>query len=48
MRDEEVEDLAGVESLVARKDVEVEAGAEEQTSLKKGGAEDSAAVGTSV
>jgi hypothetical protein len=29
MRDEEVEDLAGLESSVARKDAAVEAGAEE-------------------
>jgi hypothetical protein len=29
MRDEEVEDLAGLESSAAQKDAEVEAGAEE-------------------
>jgi hypothetical protein len=39
MRDEEVEDLAGLERSVARKDAAVETGAEEQSSLKEGGAE---------
>jgi hypothetical protein len=39
MRDEEVKDLAGLESSVARKDAEVEVGAEEQSSLIKGSAE---------
>jgi hypothetical protein len=38
MRDEEVEDLTGLESSVTRKDVEVEMGAEEQSSNKEGGA----------
>jgi hypothetical protein len=47
MRDEEVEDLTGLESSVARKDAEVEARAEEQSLLKKGGAEDPVAAGTS-
>jgi hypothetical protein len=46
-RDKEVEDLAGLESSVARKDVEVEAGAEEQSSLAKVDVEDPTAVGTS-
>jgi hypothetical protein len=47
MTDEEVEDLVGLESSVARKDAEVEARVEEQSSLKKGGVENPAAVGTS-
>jgi hypothetical protein len=38
MRDEEVEDLIGLESSVARKDAEVETGAKEQSSNKEGGA----------
>jgi hypothetical protein len=33
MRDEEVEDLAGLETLVARNDAKVETGVEEQSSL---------------
>ena len=47
MRDEEVEDLAGLESSVARKDAAVEAGAEEQSLLQEGGAEGPAAAGAS-
>ena len=39
MRDEEVEDLAGLEGSTARKDDAVEAGAEEQSLLQGGGAE---------
>ena len=46
MRDEEVEDLAVLESSVARKDADVYAGAKEQSSLKKGGVDDPATVGT--
>jgi hypothetical protein len=45
MRDEEVKDLASLESSVARKDAEVEAGAEEQSSLIKGSSEDPVARG---
>jgi hypothetical protein len=48
MRDEEVEDLASLESSMARKDDEVEISAEEQSSLKEGDAEDPTAMGTSV
>jgi hypothetical protein len=47
MRDEEVEDLASLESSVARNDAKVEEGAEEQSSLTKGDVEDPAAAGTS-
>jgi hypothetical protein len=47
MKDEEVEDLAGLESSVAQKDAEVEAGVEDQSLLKEGGAEGPAAAGTS-
>jgi hypothetical protein len=47
MWDEEVEDLVGLESSVAWKDVVMETGAEEQSSLKEGGAEGPAAAGTS-
>jgi hypothetical protein len=47
MSDEEVEVLADLESLVARKDAKVEAGAEEQSSLIKGSAEDPTATWTS-
>jgi hypothetical protein len=47
MRDEEVEDLAGLESSVARKDADLETGAEEQSSLKEGDAEGPATAGTS-
>ena len=47
MRDEEVEDLAGLETLVARKDAKVETGAEEQSSLKEGDAEGPAAADAS-
>jgi hypothetical protein len=39
MREEEVEDLAGLEGSAARKDDAVEAGAEEQSLLQGGGAE---------
>jgi hypothetical protein len=39
MRDDEVEDLAGLESSVAQKDAAVEAGAEEQYLLQEGGVE---------
>jgi hypothetical protein len=42
-----VEDLAGLESLVARKDAAVEAGAEEQSLLQEGGTEGPAAAGAS-
>jgi hypothetical protein len=35
MRYKDVEDRTGLESLVAQKDAKVEAGAEEQSSLKK-------------
>jgi hypothetical protein len=42
-----VEDLASLESSVIRKDAKVETGAEEQSSLKKGGAEGPAMAGTS-
>jgi hypothetical protein len=48
MRDEEVEDLAGLESSVAQKDDAVEAGAEEQTLFKEGDAEGPAATSASV
>jgi hypothetical protein len=47
MRDEEMEDLAGLESSMARKDAELETGAEEQSSLKEGGTKGPAAAGTS-
>jgi hypothetical protein len=47
MRDKEVEVLAGLESSVARKDAKVEAGAEEQSSLIKGSAEDPTTTRTS-
>jgi hypothetical protein len=47
MMDEEVEDLAGLESSVAQKDAKVEMGAEEQSSLKDGSAEGPSAAGTS-
>ena len=47
MRYKDVEDLTGLESSVARKDAKVEAGAEEQSSLKKGAAEDPTASETS-
>jgi hypothetical protein len=47
MRDEEVEDLAGLESSVAQKDANMETGAEEQSSLKEGDTEGPATVGTS-
>ena len=46
MRDEEVEDLAGLESSVARKDTDVE-GVEEQSSLKEDDAKGPTAAGTS-
>ena len=46
-RDKEVEDLAGLESSVARKDAAVEAGAEEQSLLKEGSAQGLAAAGAS-
>ena len=46
MRDEEVEDLASLESSVARNDAKVEEGAEEQSSLTKVDADDPGAVGT--
>ena len=42
-----MEDLAGLESSAAQKDAEVEAGAKEKSTLKKGGAEDPVAAGTS-
>jgi hypothetical protein len=41
---EEVEDLARLESSMARKDAAVDAGAEEQSLLQGGGAEGPAAV----
>jgi hypothetical protein len=47
MRDEEVEDLVGLESSMAQKDTEVETGAEEQSSLKECGAKDSVVARTS-
>jgi hypothetical protein len=43
----EVEDLAGLESSVARKDADVETRVEEQSSLKEGNTEGPAAAGTS-
>jgi hypothetical protein len=46
MRDDELEDLTDLGSSAARKDAEVEVGAEKQSSLKKGSAEDPAAAGT--
>lgn len=42
-----MEDLAGLESSVARKDAAVEAGAEEQSLLKEGSAQGLAAAGAS-
>jgi hypothetical protein len=47
MRDEEVEDLAGLESSMAQKDTKVEAGVEEQSSPKEGDAKGPAVAGTS-
>jgi hypothetical protein len=47
MRDEEVEDLADLESSVAWKDAAVESGAEEQSLLQEGGAEGPAAASAS-
>jgi hypothetical protein len=47
MRDEEVEDLAGLESSVAQKDAEVEAGVEEQSLPKEAGAKCPATSSTS-
>jgi hypothetical protein len=46
VRDEEVEDLTGLESSVAWNDAEVEMGAEEQSSLKDSDTEGPVAVGT--
>jgi hypothetical protein len=45
MREEEVEDLAGLECSVAQKDAAVKAGVEEQSLLQEGGAEGPTAVG---
>ena len=42
-----MEDLVGLESSVAQKDAEVQAGVEDQFLLKEGGAEVLAAAGTS-
>jgi hypothetical protein len=39
MNEEDVEDLADLESLMTQKDAAAEAGAEEQTLLQRGGAE---------
>ena len=47
MRDEEVEDLTGLESSIAQKDVVVEAGDEEPSLLEKVDTEDPAVTGTS-
>jgi hypothetical protein len=47
VRDKEMEDLAGLESSVARKDVAVEARAEEQSLLQEGGTEGPTVGGTS-
>jgi hypothetical protein len=47
MRDEEVEDLTGLESSVARQDVDAEVGTEEQSSLARVGSSDPGAAGTS-
>ena len=47
MRDEEVEDLTGLESSTSRKDAEVEARVEEQSLLKKSVVDDPAVAGTS-
>jgi hypothetical protein len=47
MGEEEVRELVGLESLVVRKDVVVEAGAEGQSLLQEGGAEGPATVGAS-
>jgi hypothetical protein len=47
MRDEEVEDLAGLESLVATQDASTEEGIEEQSSLARVGGTDPGATRTS-
>jgi hypothetical protein len=46
MRDEEVEDLAGLESSVAQQDMDAEASVEEQSSLARVGSSDPGAAGT--
>jgi hypothetical protein len=48
MNDEEVEDLAGLESSVATQDVGAEAGIEEQSLLARVGGTDPESVGTSL
>jgi hypothetical protein len=46
MRNEEVKDLAGLESSMAQQDADTEVGAKEQSSLVKVGYSDSGALGT--
>jgi hypothetical protein len=46
MSDEEVEDLTGLESLMARQDANAEEGAKEQSSLTTVGAKDPTTAGT--
>lgn len=46
MRDEEVEDLAGLESSMARHDVDALVGTQEQSSLVRVGGSDHVATGT--
>jgi hypothetical protein len=46
MRDEEVEDLAGLESSIARQDADAEVGAKKQSSLTKVGVDDPGAAET--
>lgn len=46
MRDEEVEDLTGLESSVAQQDVDAEASIEEQSSLARVSSSDPGAAGT--